>query len=54
MTRSGVENRGEVKQRCTSACTVPSQQMFSKSTVSTPDLTLPQPTRLDTCAGNCQ
>ncbi|OAD77293.1 hypothetical protein PHYBLDRAFT_141178 [Phycomyces blakesleeanus NRRL 1555(-)] len=52
--KSGVENRGEVKQHCTSACTIPSQRMFSRSTVSTPHRTQPQPTRLDTCAGNCQ
>ncbi|OAD77301.1 hypothetical protein PHYBLDRAFT_141186 [Phycomyces blakesleeanus NRRL 1555(-)] len=52
--KSGVENRGEVKQRCTSTYTIPSQRMFSRSTVPTPHRTQPQPTRLDTCAGNCQ
>ncbi|KAL0096735.1 hypothetical protein J3Q64DRAFT_1693170 [Phycomyces blakesleeanus] len=52
--KSGVENRGEVKQRFTSAYTIPSQRMFSRSTVSTPHRTQPHPTRLDTCAGNCQ
>ncbi|KAL0096601.1 hypothetical protein J3Q64DRAFT_1827666 [Phycomyces blakesleeanus] len=52
--KSGKESRGEVKQRCTSAYTIPSQQVLSRSTVSTPHRTQPQPTRLDTCAGNCQ
>ncbi|OAD77365.1 hypothetical protein PHYBLDRAFT_141249 [Phycomyces blakesleeanus NRRL 1555(-)] len=37
--KSGMENRGKFKQRCTLAYTIPSQRMFSRSTVSTPHRT---------------